>query len=349
MPYPWRSILDHRIHSFVALVLSRTLSLFTVTLQPIILRHGVTMTASTIRRMVPMGGCSLSFFSEPYLTTSRLVQHTPTSLSLTLRIWRKTSPKTPILQTSIPGLDPVEKNQLSWLTHTLTLKGFLVNLTSCRHTTIVYSRLPKPSWWYVIFVFIHNAVLTNIVSQDMTLSDESTQEAARTMLTQGYRKLESLLTSTHSGGTWATYFKEETISLIQAKSVRHVGHHSSYVDIVGDVINLLPIHWISEEIVSTVQHTRLNWPIYLSRLGFLSKQKRTKAVLGMSKTSIRNLQMLAGLLINFFLRLDSWSLLAMCFWTSNPLMTGIYEKALSRFSKKSAITLELTWIKRKTM
>ncbi|KAF8272643.1 heme peroxidase, partial [Lactarius quietus] len=39
--------------------------------------------------------------------------------------------------------------------------------------------------------------------------------------------------------------------LIEGKQLKGVGAHTNYIDIVGDVINLLPVHWLSNEIVST--------------------------------------------------------------------------------------------------
>lgn len=43
----------------------------------------------------------------------------------------------------------------------------------------------------------------------------------------------------------ATYFAEKTRSLISSKSFGLVGGQGQIVDIVKDVINLLPVHWIS--------------------------------------------------------------------------------------------------------
>lgn len=50
----------------------------------------------------------------------------------------------------------------------------------------------------------------------------------------------------------ATYFAKKTEELIKSKSFDHVGKGVRYVDIVRDVINLVPVHWISQEIVGLV-------------------------------------------------------------------------------------------------
>jgi linoleate 10R-lipoxygenase len=48
---------------------------------------------------------------------------------------------------------------------------------------------------------------------------------------------------------WRLYFLRTTEELIQQKSVSLSGSRLQYVDIVNDVINLLPIYWIANEIV----------------------------------------------------------------------------------------------------
>lgn len=46
------------------------------------------------------------------------------------------------------------------------------------------------------------------------------------------------------------YFQHITGVLIKEKSAIHAGSTLTYVDIVKDVINLLPIYWIADELVS---------------------------------------------------------------------------------------------------
>ncbi|KAJ7182581.1 heme peroxidase [Mycena crocata] len=49
---------------------------------------------------------------------------------------------------------------------------------------------------------------------------------------------------------WAAYFGAETQRLIEKRSLNHIGKtvHVKYVDIVRDVINVLPVHWICHQI-----------------------------------------------------------------------------------------------------
>ncbi|KAJ7853500.1 heme peroxidase [Mycena olivaceomarginata] len=49
---------------------------------------------------------------------------------------------------------------------------------------------------------------------------------------------------------WAKYFAEETQHLIEQRSLDHIGKSGKvqYVDIVRDVINVLPVHWISHQL-----------------------------------------------------------------------------------------------------
>ncbi|KAJ6551508.1 heme peroxidase [Mycena capillaripes] len=49
---------------------------------------------------------------------------------------------------------------------------------------------------------------------------------------------------------WATYFATETQRLIDGRSLDHIGKSGrvQYVDIVRDVINVLPVHWVCQEL-----------------------------------------------------------------------------------------------------
>ncbi|KAJ7915743.1 heme peroxidase [Mycena leptocephala] len=49
---------------------------------------------------------------------------------------------------------------------------------------------------------------------------------------------------------WATYFAAETERLIEKRALDHIGKSGKvqYVDIVGDVINMLPVHWICQQL-----------------------------------------------------------------------------------------------------
>ncbi|KAJ6567751.1 heme peroxidase [Mycena vulgaris] len=51
-------------------------------------------------------------------------------------------------------------------------------------------------------------------------------------------------------GSWATYFAQETERLIEKRSLDHIGKAGTvmYVDIVRDVLNVLPVHWICQQI-----------------------------------------------------------------------------------------------------
>jgi linoleate 10R-lipoxygenase len=73
----------------------------------------------------------------------------------------------------------------------------------------------------------------------------------RSNFVKGRNNIENLLAySEPSHESWAEYFREEVEALITEKAIRHDGDNSRYVDVVGDVINLVPVRWISENIVS---------------------------------------------------------------------------------------------------
>lgn len=46
-----------------------------------------------------------------------------------------------------------------------------------------------------------------------------------------------------------SYFAKKTQALVKSNAFSKVGTEVNFVDVVKDVINLLPIHWISQEIV----------------------------------------------------------------------------------------------------
>ncbi|EPQ51552.1 heme peroxidase [Gloeophyllum trabeum ATCC 11539] len=57
---------------------------------------------------------------------------------------------------------------------------------------------------------------------------------------------------------WGTSFAKLTRSLIESKSVNHIGSTKKYVDIVKDVINLVPVHWIANEVLGLPLKTDAN-------------------------------------------------------------------------------------------
>lgn len=87
--------------------------------------------------------------------------------------------------------------------------------------------------------------------EDPSAAEEQALEIGRDSLIQGRINVERLLSiAEQHDKTWADYFQKEASTLIKEKSFHHPGDpHTRYIDIVRDVINLLPVHWISEEIV----------------------------------------------------------------------------------------------------
>ncbi|KAF8154674.1 heme peroxidase [Crassisporium funariophilum] len=95
---------------------------------------------------------------------------------------------------------------------------------------------------------------------DTSKSEDKKQKAlskATTALTSGTAELSKLIFSKPNEDT-ISYFAKETQALIKSKSFDHVGKPIKYVDIVKDVINLVPIHWISQEIAGLPLKTETN-------------------------------------------------------------------------------------------
>lgn len=53
----------------------------------------------------------------------------------------------------------------------------------------------------------------------------------------------------------AAKMEEFVKMLITTSTMKHVSGKTKYVDIVKDVLNIAPVHWIANEIVSSVPST----------------------------------------------------------------------------------------------
>lgn len=66
-----------------------------------------------------------------------------------------------------------------------------------------------------------------------------------------------MLVAAHELYGWGNYFRETTELLIKQKSIKHAGFGTTTsIDIVKDVINLLPVYWIAEEVVRRPTSTK---------------------------------------------------------------------------------------------
>jgi linoleate 10R-lipoxygenase len=72
------------------------------------------------------------------------------------------------------------------------------------------------------------------------------------------RTVQKLLFSDQSIRTWVHCFQYTSVLLIREKSIKHVGSALKYVDIVKDVINLLPVYWLADEILGLEMKTKNN-------------------------------------------------------------------------------------------
>jgi hypothetical protein len=73
-----------------------------------------------------------------------------------------------------------------------------------------------------------------------------------------------------NGKDWIKYFKTKTEYLLKDKMLEGMGSSGArYVDIVKDVINLLPIHWICEEVVGIFLLLFAQFLMQFIRLNFL--------------------------------------------------------------------------------
>ena len=68
--------------------------------------------------------------------------------------------------------------------------------------------------------------------------------------------------------TLAIYFSQKTKELIETESFKHVGKGVKYVDIVRDVINIIPVHYVSQELVGLMDFLYVFFSDLLYRLDF---------------------------------------------------------------------------------
>ncbi|KAG6879814.1 hypothetical protein C0992_011365 [Termitomyces sp. T32_za158] len=91
-----------------------------------------------------------------------------------------------------------------------------------------------------------------------SIRPEELKDASKPALNHGRLRVERLITShPHLILAWGEYFQNETQDLIRDKSTKNFDN-SNLVDIVRDVINLLPVHWIGEKILGLPLKTQSN-------------------------------------------------------------------------------------------
>lgn len=81
--------------------------------------------------------------------------------------------------------------------------------------------------------------------------------------------MERVLTNEQELENAAHALSKLTDELIERKQLKGSGAHTTYIDIVRDVINLVPVHWLSNDIVCTWYSTKLHCSQYCLRLGCL--------------------------------------------------------------------------------
>ncbi|KAF9070659.1 heme peroxidase [Rhodocollybia butyracea] len=69
-----------------------------------------------------------------------------------------------------------------------------------------------------------------------------------------------------SSDSWPKFLAQTTKQLIQEKTINHVGSSLRYVDIVNDVINILPVRWICESLAGITPTEQLPESKYVEEL-----------------------------------------------------------------------------------
>lgn len=82
-------------------------------------------------------------------------------------------------------------------------------------------------------------------------------------------KVDRVLTNEQELENAAQALSKLTDELIEGKQLKGSGAHTNYIDIVRDVINLIPVHWLSNDIVCTWYSTKVHGLQCCFRLGYL--------------------------------------------------------------------------------
>ena len=104
-------------------------------------------------------------------------------------------------------------------------------------------------------LYFLDIIVTYASGQQGDRSDEKSLNAldeAKKKLNNGAATVSQSIFSCLDSTTLATYFSEKTKELISTESFKYAGKGVKYVDIVRDVINLIPVHYVSQELVRLV-------------------------------------------------------------------------------------------------
>ncbi|KAF8657589.1 hypothetical protein AX16_002170 [Volvariella volvacea WC 439] len=97
-----------------------------------------------------------------------------------------------------------------------------------------------------LFTVVRDLIVPESIRGPITDKNEAILRAALRDLQKGQAAVTKVLAS--QGTKLAKFFAERTQHLVKQKTVSHIGRPEKYLDVVKDVINLLPLHWISEQI-----------------------------------------------------------------------------------------------------
>lgn len=103
----------------------------------------------------------------------------------------------------------------------------------------------------ILIIQFQSVIKKSTPTTAVTATKENELSEATRHLHEGVSQVSSLI-HRESTTDWVTFFNKTTEDLIKAKAFEPVSKGVKYVDIVKDVINILPIHWISHSIVRSV-------------------------------------------------------------------------------------------------
>jgi linoleate 10R-lipoxygenase len=130
------------------------------------------------------------------------------------------------------------------------VKPFLPKTRPSAFTTVskrMVRHLPA-AYHFILTIHYQTIIKKSTPTTAVTPTKENELPEAIRHLHEGVSQVSSLI-HRESTTDWVTFFSKTTEDLIKAKTFEPVSKGVKYVDIVKDVINILPILWISQSIV----------------------------------------------------------------------------------------------------
>ena len=202
-------------------------------------------------------------FMDPVYMRENLAKTNPSLVDK--YIWTRPRQDSPTLTfDTLAGVKQVlkEPHFVSAYDHRLynVVKPFLPKTRPSAFTTVskrMVRHLPV-AHHSILIIYYQSVIKKSAPATAVTATKENEPSEAIRHLHEGVSQVSSLI-HRESTTDWVTFLSKTTEDLIKTKAFEPTSKGVKYVDIVKDVINILPIHWISQRIVRSVVISLFFW------------------------------------------------------------------------------------------